>query len=126
MKPKSRKVGLWIGLLLLIFLCVGGSLLYLHGRPAPVPVKQTLRQGVEYQRIVRVSPRPIIIHVLKINMKTNGLRVVVTPPDNPSSEKPLNARTTSKFLEEFELDIAVNGDGFFPWWSRGPADYYPH
>lgn len=126
MKSKSRKVGLWIGLLLLIFLCVGGSLLYLHGRPAPVPVKQTLRQGVEYQRIVRVSPRPMIIHVLKINMKTNGLRVVVTPPDNPSSDKPLNARATSQFLEEFELDIAVNGDGFSPWWSRGPADYYPH
>ena len=124
MKPKSRKVGLWIGLL--IVLCVGGSLLYLHGRPAPVPVKQTLRQGVEYQRIIRISPRSMIIHVLKVNMKTNGLRVVITPPDDPNSDQPLQARTTSQFLEEFDLDIAVNGDGFSPWWSRGPADYYPH
>jgi len=24
------------------------------------------------------------------------------------------------------MDIAVNGDGFSPWWSRSPADYYPH
>jgi exopolysaccharide biosynthesis protein len=24
------------------------------------------------------------------------------------------------------VQIAVNGDGFYPWWSRGPADYYPH
>lgn len=124
MKSKSRKIGLWIGLL--IVLCVDGSLLYLHGRPAPVPVKQTFRQGVDYQRLVRISPRPMVIHVLKINMKTNGLRVVVTPPDDPNSDQPLQARTTSQFLEEFDLDIAVNGDGFSPWWSRGPADYYPH
>lgn len=126
MKWKLRKSCLPIGLLLLIVLCVGGSLLYLHGRPAPVPVKQTLRQGVEYQRMVRVSPRLMVIHVLKINMKTNGLHFVVTPPDDPNSDKPLRARTTSQFLEEFDLDIAVNGDGFSPWWSRGPADYYPH
>jgi hypothetical protein len=124
MKSKSRKVWLWIGLL--IVLSVGGFFLYLHGRPAPVPVNQTLRQGVDYQRIVRISPRPMVIHVLKINMKTNGMRFMVTPPDDPNSDQPLRARTTSQFLEEFDLDIAVNGDGFSPWWSRGPADYYPH
>lgn len=126
MKWKLRKFCLPIGLLLLTLLCVGGPLLYLHGRPAPVPVKQTLRQGVDYQRIVRLSPRLMVIHVLKINMKTNGLRVVITPPDDPNSDQPLRARTTSQFLEEFDLDIAVNGDGFSPWWSRGLADYYPH
>jgi hypothetical protein len=125
MKPKLRKSTLIVGLILLIGVCVAAPTLYLHGRPAPVPVRQTLRDGVDYQRIVRVSPRPMIIHVLKINMKTNGLRVVVTPPDDSKSDKPLNARTTSQFLEEFDLDIAVNGDGFSPWWSRGPADYYP-
>jgi hypothetical protein len=126
MKWKLRKFCLPIGLLLLTLFCVGGPLLYLHGRPAPVPVKQTLRQGVDYQRIVRLSPRLMVIHVLKINMKTNGLRVVITPPDDPNSDQPLRARTTSQFLEEFDLDIAVNGDGFSPWWSRGPTDYYPH
>ncbi|HEX6271348.1 MAG TPA: phosphodiester glycosidase family protein, partial [Anaerolineales bacterium] len=35
-------------------------------------------------------------------------------------------RTTSHFLDEFGLQIAINGGGFSPWWSRGPADYYPH
>ena len=39
---------------------------------------------------------------------------------------PLNARTTSQFLEEFDLQLAINGGGFSPWWSRSPADYYPH
>lgn len=125
MRSKTRKFTAPLGLLL-ITLCVVAGILYLHERPAPVPVKQTLRQGVEYQRIVRVAPRPMVIHVLKINMKTKGLRVLVTPPDAPGSGNPLKARTTSQFLEEYDLDIAVNGDGFSPWWSRTPADYYPH
>jgi hypothetical protein len=125
MKSKLFKFYLPIGILLFLVLCTAGAFLYLHGRPAPVPVKQTLRQGVEYQRIVRVMPRPMVIHVLKINMKTKGLRVLITPPDDPGSDMPLRARTTSQFLEEFDLDIAVNGDGFSPWWSRSPADYYP-
>lgn len=126
MKAKLRKVFRPFVLLLLLGLGVGAPLLYLHGRPAPVPVKQTFREGVDYQRIVRVSPRPLVVHVLKINMKTRGLHVVITPPDDPNGDMPLNARTTSQFLEEFDLDIAINGDGFSPWWSRGPADYYPH
>lgn len=126
MKSKSRKSCLVGGLFLLIGLCIGASFFYLRGRPAPIPAKQTLRDGVVYQRIVRLSPRPLVIHVLKIDMKTKGLHILVTPPDNPNSDTPLNARTTSQFLEEFNLDIAVNGDGFSPWWSRGPADYYPH
>lgn len=106
--------------------CIGAAFYYLHGRPAPLPVKQTLRQGVEYQRIVRVTPRPMVIHVLKVNTKTKGMHFLITPPDDPTGEKTLRARTTSQFLEEFDLDIAVNGDGFSPWWSRSPADYYPH
>lgn len=126
MKWRLRKALLPIILLLVLGLCVAAPFLYLHGRPAPVPLKQTLRDGVEYQRIVRVVPRPMVIHVLKINMKTRGLRILITPPDNPNSDKPLNARTTSQFLEQFDMDIAINGDGFSPWWSRGPADYYPH
>jgi hypothetical protein len=38
----------------------------------------------------------------------------------------LKARTTSQFLQEFGVQIAINGDGFSPWWSHSPADYYPH
>ena len=69
-------------------------------------------------------PRLVIAHVLVIDTKAKGFRLLVTPPDN-SDGHPLNARTTSQFLEEFDLQIAINGDGFYPWWSRGPLDYYP-
>lgn len=123
---KSRKLKRSIiSILILISLCVGGYLLYDRGRPAPIPMKQKLYDGVIYRRVVRVFPRPMIAHILTIDTREKGISFLVTPPDS-EGEKPLKARTTSQFLEEFGLQIAVNGDKFLPWWSHGPADYYPH
>jgi len=112
-------------MLMLFSLCVGGYLLYDRGRPAPVPMKQEFYEGVTYRRIVEYLPRPLIAHVIKIDTKTAKLSFLVTPPDS-KGDTPLNARTTSQFLDEFGVQIAINGDGFTPWWSRSPADYYPH
>jgi len=106
-------------------LCVGGYLLYDRGRPAPVPMKQRLYDGVTYRRVIQVLPRPMIAHVLEIDTRIKGLEFLVTPPDS-EGKTPLKARTTSQFLDEFNLQIAVNGDKFLPWWSHSPADYYPH
>ncbi len=100
-------------------------MLYDRGRPVPVPMKQKLYEGIVYRRVVRVFPRPLVAHVLTIDTKVKGIEFLVTPPDS-EGETPLKARTTSQFLEEFGLQIAVNGDKFLPWWSRGPTDYYPH
>jgi exopolysaccharide biosynthesis protein len=110
---------------MLLSLCLGGYALYDRGRPAPVPMRQKLYDGVTYRRVIQVIPRPMIAHVLTIDTKTKGIGFLVTPPDS-GGETPLNARTTSQFLKEFNLQIAVNGSGFSPWWSHSPADYYPH
>jgi exopolysaccharide biosynthesis protein len=88
-------------------------------------MKETLYDGVSYQRIVKYFPNAMIAHIIKIDTKAKGIQFLVTPADS-KSETPLNARTTSQFLDEFGVQIAINGDGFSPWWSRGPADYYPH
>jgi phosphodiester glycosidase len=120
---KPAKILLWI--LLLVGLCVGGYILYDRGRPAPIPMKQKLYEGVTYRRIVKVTPRPMMIHIIIIDTKVKGISFLVTPPDS-KSDKPLNARTTSQFRQEFGVQIAINGDGFSPWWSHSPADYYPH
>ena len=96
-----------------------------RNRPAPIPAKETLYEGVTYQRVVRYFPNAMIAHIIKIDTKAKGIQFLITPADS-KSETPLNARTTSQFLDEFGLQIAINGDGFTPWWSRGPADYYPH
>jgi hypothetical protein len=127
MKPRIRKRFLWVvlGILALIVFCVGGYAIYDRGRPAPVPAKRSLFDGaVTYYRRVYYFPRLVIAHVLVVDTKAQGLRMLVTPPDN-SDGPPLNARTTSQFLDEFDVQIAINGDGFYPWWSRGPLDYYP-
>lgn len=96
-----------------------------RGRPAPVPIKRELYEGVIYRRVVRVLPRPMVAHIIQIDTKAKGFSFLVTPPDS-DNEQPLKARTTSQFLEEFGVQIAINGDGFSPWWSKSPADYYPH
>lgn len=105
--------------------CIGGYLVYDRGRPAPIPMKQKLYEGVTYRRLVRYFPRSMIAHVLTIDTKEKGIEFLVTPPDAEGAA-PLRARTTSQFLGEFHLQIAINGGGFSPWWSRSPADYYPH
>ncbi len=120
----KRWIGVLLVLLVLLGLC-GGYVLYDRGRPAPFPTKQELYEGVTYRRLVRYLPRPMITHVLTIDRRVKGIEFFVTPPDL-EGERPLKARTTSQFLEEFGVQIAINGDNFGPWWSRSPADYYPH
>lgn len=122
---KSRRI--WripIIVLVVLALLIGGYGLYNRGRPAPVPLKQQLFDGVTYRRIVHYAPRFMIAHVLIIDRRANKTFFFVTPADHKTGA-PLNARTTTQFVQEFGVQIAVNGDGFFPWWSRGPADYYP-
>ena len=123
---KTRKLTRTIiGILVVLSLCIGGYLLYDRGRPAPVPIKHKLYEGVTYRRVVRLFPRPMIAHILTVDTKVKGIEFLVTPPDS-AGEMPLTARTTSQFLKDFGLQIAINGGGFSPWWSRSPADYYPH
>jgi hypothetical protein len=125
MKLKRRTPKIILSIILIIVFCFGGYLFLGRGRPALVPMKQNLYEGVTYRRVVQWIPRPMIAHVLIVDTKAKGIEFLVTPPDS-EGEHPLKARTTSQFLDEFGLQIAVNGDGFSPWWSRSPADYYPH
>lgn len=121
---KSGKFRVALLAIITFGLCVGGYAIYDRGRPAPVPMKQKLYEGIVYRRVVHVFPRPMIAHLITVDTKVEGISFLVTPAD-AKGETPLNARTTSRFLDEFDLQVAVNGDGFSPWWSRSIADYYP-
>lgn len=126
-KIVGRKNIRWffLSFLALIALCFVGYTLYASGRPAPIPHKESLFDGaVTYHRRVYYLPHLTVAHVLVVDTKAKGLRMLVTPPDNDDGP-PLNARTTTEFLNEFGVQIAINGDGFYPWWSLGPLDYYP-
>jgi hypothetical protein len=123
---RARWIGAGVIAALLIGLILAGLSLYTRGRPLPVPARVKLFSGIEYVRRVQLQPRPMITHVVTVDMRTGGLRFLVTPPDDRGSATPLRARTTSQFLAEFNMQVAINGDGFSPWWSRSPTDYYPH
>lgn len=96
-----------------------------HLRPIPGDTRQALFAGVTYIRDVRREPRPLIIHVITIDLDTPGLRFLVTPGD-PKADPKLTARTTSQFLDEFDAQLAINGDFFDPLYSVSILDYYPH
>ena len=124
MRTKTRRWA-FAGILIVVFLCVAAYVLYDRGRPAPVSKKEELFKGVTYYRDVRHVPHAMIAHILVIDVKTPELKFLVTPPD-AKGDMPLVARTTSDFLTDFDVQIAINGDGFVPWWSHAPWDYYPH
>jgi hypothetical protein len=94
------------------------------GGSLPADESRLLFQGVTYRREARQSPRPMVAHIVEIDLRQKGLSFLVTPGD-PKAELPLRARTTSGFLDEFDLQLAINGDGFTPWESSGPLTSYP-
>lgn len=122
---KQNKIFRWLGLSLLsVLVLLGVYIVSTFGRPPALPTKYELYEGVTYRRIVRYLPHAMIAHVVIIDRREAKARFLVTPPD-PVEGGSVKARTVSQFAEEFGVQIAINGDGFFPWWSRSPVDYYP-
>ncbi len=121
-----RKRRKFLFILIALFLCLLLPSLYFAGRPAPEEIKQELYEGVVYRRKVHTEPRLWIAHIITIDLHTDGISFLVTPPDDKKSDTPLNARTTSAFLRDYNLQIAVNGSEFTPWHSNSLFDYYPH
>lgn len=87
----------------------------------PASAKQFILRGVTYYRNERSAPRRVVSHVLVLDLRTTGLRFLVTPPVR-TTLPPLCTRTTSGFLMDQALQIAVNGDGFY---YLDPAHYSP-
>jgi hypothetical protein len=111
--------------LLSALLLAGSAWVWFQVRSQPAEKNQTLFQGIHYIRDVRQTPRPLVIHVVTVSLRESGIDFLVTPGD-PDAELPVQARPTSNFLEEFDLQLAVNGDGVTPWRSNSWLDYYPH
>ena len=104
----------------------GGVWFWYTHRPVPSDTQQALFEGVTYIRDVRRDPRPLVIHVVVVDLDAPGIALLVTPGDPSDRERPLRAQKTSRFLATSGLQVAVNGDFFTPWYSNTPWDYYPH
>ncbi len=96
----------------------------LLSRPARVPVVRNLFEGIEYHRLVRHAPQPLLAHIVEVDLRAPGIAVAVTAPD-PSS-KQFVAQTTSAFLQASGVQLAINGSFFYPFRSETPWSYYPH
>jgi len=107
-------------------LAAGGltALWYFH-RPQPEPLREWLFRGVLHERDVRTRPRPIVAHVVTIDLQDPAISFLVTPIP-PEDRGVIRAMTTSEFLARHHVQLAINGDFFLPWWSDGPTDFYPH
>jgi hypothetical protein len=88
---------------------------------SPASAMQKIFTGVTYYREEKSQPRKVISHVLVIDTRTEGLRFLVTPPLRDTLPQ-LCTRTTSQFLSDQGMQIAVNGDGFY---YLDPAQYPP-
>jgi len=95
-------------------------------RPPQTNLEKPLFQGIAYRREFRRSPRPIMLHVVTVDLTAPGIKVLVTPGEQRSIESETNARTTSEFLQEFGVQLAVNASFFHPFREITPWDYYPH
>jgi hypothetical protein len=104
----------------------GGVAFWYRHRPQPPPEERALFRGVAYRRWSTRAPRPLVLHLLTIDLKEPGVRFLVTPPTNPEADLPLVGKKTTRFLAENGLRVAVNADFFYPWRSNAPWDYYPH
>lgn len=122
----KRRVVVIVGTLLLgVALATGGWYYWFYHRSPPPAVDRELFQGVHYTRIIRRNPRPLVIHVVRIQLDQPGIRFLVTPGD-PVKSMPLTGKLTTEFLRENKLQLAINANFFRPWWSKTLWDYYPH
>jgi hypothetical protein len=92
----------------------------------PINAEQ-LFEGVYYVSDERLRDEASMIdsHLVFIDLQTPGIEFLATPCE-PTDGNQLPARTTSQFLTEFGLQLAINGSGFSPWYYESPDDYFPH
>jgi hypothetical protein len=114
-RPRWRLPGRALGVLLLalavLALGLGGYGLWIRYRPHPAEIERALFPGIVYRRFARNEPRPLVVHVATIELDTPGLQLVPTPAAPGGC---LPARTTSGFLAEARVQLAINTQFFAP------------
>lgn len=124
-----RKINLKRSLIVtLISILVVPLLMYASlclSRPPRSDIEQQLFQGVSYQREARLQPRPLMLHVVTIDLTAPGLKFLVTPELRTPEGLEVKAQTTSAFLAKHNLQLAVNASFFHPFYEKSPWDYIP-
>lgn len=91
-------------------LALGGYGLWVRYRPHPAAIERTIHPGIVHRRFARSEPRPLVVNVATVSLDTPGLTLVPTPA---APRGCLPARTTSAFLREQRVQLAVNAQFFY-------------
>ncbi|MGB3509996.1 MAG: phosphodiester glycosidase family protein [Microcoleaceae cyanobacterium] len=94
-------------------------------RPPRTNINELLFPGILYQRVALSQPRPIMIHIVSIDLTTPGVKALVTPRISTFPDMKITARTTSEFVNEFDLRLAINANFFYPFSEKTPWNFYP-
>jgi hypothetical protein len=123
MKPDRKRIS-WLSPVLLLLVAFAVALAGPSKRPDRKNYKTELFKGVVYSREVRSLPRPLVIHTIAIDLSSAVVDFLVTPGDETIDDD-VTARTTSAFVQEFGVQLAINGSFFAPFQARSPWNYYP-
>lgn len=95
--------------------------------PAEAQTKGTqLFPGIRYEQRKIEKPTSARLHIVRINLKQPGLRIVLSPGDNSKGMEYV-ASLTSDTLKKRHAQLAINASFFHPWkpGSKGSNDFYP-
>jgi Phosphodiester glycosidase len=106
-------------------LVVGCFFVWTTYRAQPAPTREDWYRGVHYERIVLRRPRPVVAHVVRIDLAEPGIDFVVTAGE-PSRSGDVRAQTTSGFAAQHGVQLAINASYFYPFVNNHPLDYEPH
>ncbi len=120
---------IWIGLLTPLLLY---GIATLQRSPRTALTNKPLFQGITYSRHVTHQPRPLVMHLFDIDLTAPGLKPLATPglQEADLSYKPAPgsatlAERTSAFLQEHQLQLAINANFFFPFREETLWNYEP-
>lgn len=99
------------GLAVVLGLIYGGLMLR---RPARTVESRSLYKGVQYDRYAQDSPRPLLFHIVTIDLTAPGLNFLVTPQGIDPEGKETLADTVPGFLEAQGVQVAINGNFSYP------------
>lgn len=80
---------------------------------AELPRWRPIYQGIEFAELANDKPRPLVVSALRIDTAAEGLELFTTP-GNGEARLETNGQTTRAFLEEHDLDVAINTHFFSP------------
>ena len=98
---------------------------FLLKRPARSPEARSLFQGVEYKRYSRSSPRPLVFHLVTVDLTAPGINFLATPQSVDPGGKETVADTVPGFLQKHGVQVAVNANFFYPMYVHSPLNYAP-